>query len=263
LNSIIPESFIFFKPKDIVSGDFYWFTEIENKIYIAAVDCTGHGVPGGFMSMLGMSYLNEIAGFIKLKTKNYTAADILFKLRKLVIRSLNQTGFVYNAQNIVNSDHIVKDGMDIAFCIIDTETNSLNFAGANNPLYIVKKSKVESKKLESKELSTSDFQLYELKGDKMPIGAYTDNEKPFTNHFIKVEKDSSFYIFTDGFADQFGGDEGKKYKYNKLKELLLTMQDKPMNMQRKLLQNNFENWINTPSRKYDQVDDVLIIGFKI
>ncbi len=264
LNSILPESFIFFKPKDIVSGDFYWFTEIDKKIYVAAVDCTGHGVPGGFMSMLGMSFLNEIAGLIKLKTKDFTAADILFELRKKVIRSLNQTSLIYNAKNISKDGSIVKDGMDIALCIIDQEHNKINFAGANNPLYIVRKFiKPESKKAESEKPVENNFQLDELKGDKMPIGAYTDNEKPFTNHVLDIEEENSYYLFSDGYADQFGGESGKKYKYNKLKEFLLSVNNKSMHEQKKLLHAEFENWTYTGTQRFDQVDDVLVVGFRI
>lgn len=261
LRTLLPESFIFFRPKDIVSGDFYWFTKINQKVYVAAVDCTGHGVPGGFMSMLGMSFLNEIASNIKLGVANYTASEILFELRKMVIKSLNQTEF--ETENS-SEKAIVKDGMDVALCIIDKENKMLEFAGANNPLYIVKRSKFKASNPKLQEIADDSVnELVEVKGDKMPIGAYIDNEKPFTNHNIEISENDSFYIFTDGFADQFGGEAGKKYKYNKMKDLFLKNSVENFQKQHDLVKSEFENWTKCSGNDYEQIDDVLIIGFKI
>ncbi|OFX25479.1 MAG: hypothetical protein A2033_09070, partial [Bacteroidetes bacterium GWA2_31_9] len=269
LKSLLPKSFIFFRPKDIVSGDFYWFTKIRDKIYVAAVDCTGHGVPGGFMSMLGMSFLNEIASNIKLGVVNYTASEILFELRKMVIKSLNQTEFETDDSS---EKTIVKDGMDVALCIIDKENKLLEFAGANNPLYVVKSSKFKASNPKFQEIADDSVNeqfdkltvsLVEVKGDKMPIGAYFDNEKPFTNHIIDIAENDSFYIFTDGFADQFGGEAGKKYKYNKRKQLFLKNSVESSQTQHNLIKSEFDNWTKGSGNDFEQIDDVLIIGFKI
>lgn len=285
LDSVLPGNFIFFRPKDIVSGDFYWFAEINNKVYIAAVDCTGHGVPGGFMSMLGMTFLNEIATSIKHSLNDYTAARILFLLRRMVISSLNQQsiGGDKNSSALeslvknLSSTVTVKDGMDISLCIIDTSAGTINFAGANNPLYLVcdshdinphdysfiRSAAGSEKKNSEIHIVTNSFSeagltLTEIKGDKMPIGAYYDNEKPFTNHEIRL-KNCTAYIFSDGFADQFGGNDGKKFKYRKLKELFVSIYNDPLPLQSEKTAQVFDEWKNG----FQQVDDVLVIGMKI
>ncbi len=218
--------FIFNRPRDIVSGDYYFITSIKNKLIVSAADCTGHGVPGAFMSLLGISFLNEIVSGMK----SIDAAIILNKLRDNIIRALNQgTG-----------EQQTKDGMDMVLCIFDFEKQTLEFAGANNPLYIIR-----------------NKEIIEYKGDKMPIGVY-DNLRPFIKHIIPIEKGDLFYMFSDGYADQFGGPEGKKFKYKALKELLLSVSDLPMKEQHRIIEETHDKW----KGNYFQVDDILLIGIK-
>lgn len=223
----LPPHFIYFKPKDIVSGDFYWALEKDNHLYLAVADCTGHGVPGAFLTMLGNSFLNEInAVDVLLKP-----AEILNLLRKKVIVELNQTG----------KDGETTDGMDISLIRLNIQTKELQWAGANNSLYIIK-----------------DEVLEEIKPDKQPIG-YNYKMTDFTNHEIKTSVGDYIFIFTDGFADQFGGPKGKKYKYNTLKEKLLSIYTKPMQEQKQLFAQEFDEW----KGNLQQVDDVCLIGLRI
>ena len=229
IKELIDEYFILFKPRDIVSGDYYWMTEQNNTVIIAAVDCTGHGVPGAFMSMLGIAFLNEIVN----KKEDIKANEILNELREYVISSLKQRGKKMEAQ----------DGMDMALCIIDFKKKELQFAGANNPLYLIRKG----------------GEITEIRGDKMPIGIYYRKEESFTNHNLKFEKGDSFYIFTDGLVDQFGGPKERKFMKKRFKELLLTHQDKTMEEQKAILNNAVETWRGD----LHQVDDMLVIGCKL
>lgn len=230
ISQILPDHFfIYNKPRDIVSGDYYWMAQKDNKTIIAAADCTGHGVPGAFMSLLGVSFLKEIV----TKIDDIKANIILDMLRDSVINALNQAGGENEGQT--------KDGMDMALCILDINTLELQFAGANNPLYLIR-----------------NGEIIETKADKMPIGVY-DFKHPFSNNIIKLEKNDSFYIFSDGYADQFGGPKGKKFMYKKLKELLLSIQDKAMQEQLTILDKTIEEWKGS----LFQVDDQLIIGVKI
>jgi len=224
------ESFILFKPRDVVSGDFYWISKEGTKVIIAAADATGHGVPGAFMSMLGIAFLNEIKENIsgdKLSPNN-----ILEELRNRIKNSLKQTG----------KNDEAKDGMDIAMFMIDTETKMLDFAGAHNPLYKISVEGV----------------LTELKSDRQPIGIHL-KEKPFTNHSILLNEGDCLYIFSDGYADQFGGEKGGKFKTKNLKHLLLSIHKKPMAEQNEILEKTFNDW----KGDIDQVDDVLLMGFRI
>jgi len=223
----LPDHFILFKPKDIVSGDFYWSFEKENQFYIAAVDCTGHGVPGAFMSMLGIAFLNEITASGKL----FSPAQILDMLRDKVVKELRQTG----------KEQETHDGMDVSIVCLDLNTNQLQWAGANNPLYLIE-----------------NGLLTEIKPDKQGIG-YNDDMKPFQNHVFQIEKGSSFYIFTDGYADQFGGEKGKKFKYSQLKNILLSASSKAIPQQKKLLDSEFETWRGN----LEQIDDVCVIGVRV
>lgn len=220
------DCFIFFQPKDVVSGDFYWFAHKDDRIYIAAVDCTGHGIPGAFMSMIGYTLLNEILN----DTKIVLPADVLNELRKGVIKSLKQKG--------VEGEN--KDGMDISLCLF--QSNKLYFSGANNPLWLVRNN-----------------EIVEYKGDKQPIGIYGEKLNPFTNYSIDIQGGDAIYIFTDGYADQFGGPQGKKFKYAKLKELLLSVQKEKMNVQKEIITRQFADW----KGNLEQIDDVLLIGIKI
>jgi serine phosphatase RsbU (regulator of sigma subunit) len=243
LDSFLGEHFILYKPKDIVSGDFYWTSKIDSKTIIAAVDCTGHGVPGAFMSMLGMTLLNGIIN------KEYITHPgvILRRLRKEVINSLKQKG----------ERGEQKDGMDISLCTLDPENMKLQFAGANNPLYLIRKSNLKEAAGLHFELKGDD-RLYEIKGDMMPIGIY-DRMEDFTLHEIDIFKGDSIYLFTDGFPDQFGGLDRKKLGYRQFKELLLKNNSETMADQKTILEKSLTEWIGDNS----QIDDILVIGFRI
>ncbi len=223
----LPPHFIFFKPKDIVSGDFYWALEKDNHLYLAAADCTGHGVPGAFLTMLGNSFLNEINATDVL----LTPAEVLNRLRQKIITELNQKG----------NEGESNDGMDISLIRLNLHTKELQWAGANNPLYIIREN-----------------QLEEYKPDKQPIG-YNYKMTDFTNHVFSCSVGDYICIFTDGFADQFGGPKGKKYKYNTLKEKLLHIYQKPLVEQKQLFTQEFEQW----KGDLQQVDDICIIGMRI
>ena len=232
--SMISGHFILFKPKDIVSGDFYWLAENGKKIIIAAVDCTGHGVPGAFMSMLGVSFLNKII----LENNTLQADKILNELREDVISSLKQTG----------KEGEARDGMDMSLVVIDMDQMTMEFAGANNPMYMIRQD-----------------ELSETKADRMPI-SYHIRTGDFINHNIPLKKGDSYYLFSDGYADQFGGPDGKKFKYKPFKELLLEHKDKPMVEQKKILDDVIEQWKAGPDAEgnpYEQVDDILVIGIRI
>ena len=228
ISKLIPEHFIFYKPRDIVSGDFYWITHKEGKTIIAAVDCTGHGVPGAFMSMLGFAFLNEIVN----KSTEIKASTILNQLRDYVKESLHQTG----------KDDETKDGMDIALCIIDTNNFTLQYSGAYNPLYLIK-----------------NKNLISLKADRMPIGIHLIEKESFTNHEIDIEKGDTIYVFTDGYIDQFGGPDARKFKLLPFKEMLLEIKDYPMEEQKRMLEEKFYLWKGDS----EQIDDVLVMGIRI
>ncbi len=219
--------FILFKPRDIVSGDFYWAAGMKDKTIVAAADCTGHGVPGAFMSMLGIAFLNEVVR----ENRVLKADQILNELRNHVIEALQQKGQPGEA----------KDGMDIALCVIDRKKHVLHFSGANNPLYYIR-----------------NGELFEIKGDKMPVAIHVRMD-PFTSHTLEILPGDVFYIFSDGYADQFGGPQGKKFKYKALKELLIRISTLPMPEQKEILNETFETW----KGDMEQIDDVVVIGFKI
>jgi serine phosphatase RsbU (regulator of sigma subunit) len=222
------ENFILYKPKDIISGDFYWGMKKDKKIYIAAADCTGHGVPGALMSMLGHVFLDEI---LHISTPA-NAAAFLDKLRDEVINTLKQKGVVGEA----------RDGMDISLCIIDHEEGMIDFAGANNPLYLIR-----------------DNKLTKIPADRMPIGINVTTIVPFTNQSVKIRKGDYIYMFSDGYADQFGGPKGRKFMYRPFQELLLRNHSEPMDLQKEILDSTFIKWIGDRS----QVDDVLVIGMRL
>lgn len=239
ISESLPDHFILYKPKDIVSGDFYWMKQINDQTIIAAVDCTGHGVPGAFMSMLGMAFLNEIVKKEKVKK----ASDILNELRLHIKTALHQEGKVGEA----------KDGMDIALCIIDHKNMKIQYAGAYNPLYLIRK-------------NSAEFELIEKKADKMPIGIHIKESESFTNHDFVVKKSDTIYLFSDGFHDQFGGKENKKFMTKNFKKLLLEIQVKTMTDQKKILDKTIEEWKNIPDKNgnpHDQLDDILVIGVRL
>jgi len=263
IQMLLNEYFILFKPKNIVSGDFYWITIRKGWILVAVADCTGHGVPGAFMSMLGISFLNEIVA----REDVQTAGHVLDLLRKNVIKSMKQKGITGEQ----------KDGMDIAFVALNIETLELQFAGANNPLYIVQKesAKVSSGESEINNLLTfspsqsptftsftENSLLIELKPDKMPIAIHIRMDD-FTNHKIQLCSGDTIYLFSDGYADQFGGFKGKKFLYKQFKELLNFICNKLMTEQKEILENKIEDWINGNEIKYEQTDDITVVGIKI
>jgi len=223
----IPTHFVFFNPKDIVSGDFYWSYEKNDSIYIAAADCTGHGVPGALMSMLGISFLNSI----NAEHDDLSPAEILNKLRDKITKELGQT-----SQNVA-----ARDGMDISLAKINLNNKTLEWAGANNNLWII-----------------NNNGLTEVKADRQAVN-YTENPVPFTNHQIQLNSEDKIYLFTDGFADQFGGPNGKKFMYKPFKELLINIYDKLMEEQEDILKNHFQDW----KGDLEQVDDVCVIGVRI
>jgi len=243
------DAFVLFKPKDVVSGDFYWWTKVENQTVITAADCTGHGVPGAFMSMLGISFLREIVN------KEYITHTgvILRKLRKEIVKSLKQKS--------ETSELTLRDGMDMAIVSINHQTNIIQFSGANNPIYIIRKKelKIEDNAIKLYETEDNpDFKLYEIKPDKMPIAMY-DNMSRFTTHEIQVNEGDLIYMFSDGFADQFGGPKGKKFKYKPFKQLLIKNCQLSMEEQKAALEKTFQSW----KGGIEQVDDVVILGIKI
>ncbi len=238
IKQVAPDSFVLFKPKDIVSGDFYWFKQIKvsSKKYniFTAVDCTGHGVPGAFMSMLGISFLNDIIfDFLD----ELDLSQLLNRLRDEIKLHLRHKDSTKN----------VKDGMDMAICAVDYENMKLQFAGAYNSLYIVRN-------------SNNKKELIEYKGDRMPIGIYYRNESPFTNQTIDVRNGDTIYLFTDGYVDQFGGKYGQKYKIQPFKDKLISICSLTMEEQKRELENELENWMG---EIHHQIDDITIIGVKI
>lgn len=229
VKKLLPDSFVLYKPKDIVSGDFYWVEEHNNSVLVAAADCTGHGVPGAFMSIVGNNLLQQAVAVYGLTIP----ALILDNVNKNISRMLHQSEEVSN----------VKDGMDVALLSIEKKSNKLQFAGAYNPLWILR-----------------DGAIKEYVADKHPVGAFIGEElKQFKNHEIEIQKGDILYIFTDGYADQFGGPKGKKYKYKQLQERLLSMNNLSMDEQKNKLDAEIENW----KGDLDQIDDILIIGIKI
>lgn len=226
---LLPESFIFYKPKDIVSGDFYWIEQKNEIVCFAAVDCTGHGVPGALMSVVGFNLLTQAVNEMNLTQPS----DILKHLDAGVTRTLRQS----------NEGKGVKDGMDLSLCSLNKETFELQYAGAFNSLYYI-----------------SNGVFNEIKADKFPIGVNLDGVvDDYTNHTIQLQKGDAVYLFSDGFADQFGGAKGKKYKYNQLKQLLISIQTLPIDEQKNNIERAFEDW----KGNLEQIDDVLLIGVRV
>ena len=228
LKKIIPNHFIFYRPKDIVSGDFYWVRSINEYTVIAIADCTGHGVPGAFMSVLGISLLNEI---IRRK-EIINANQALEVLRHELKETLHQSESSYSSNS----------GMDIALCIINRKEKIMQYAGANTPLYLIRNKK-----------------LIEYRPTRNPIGL-TPIEIPFKNNEIEYQDKDIFYLFSDGFIDQFGGDDGKKFRSRRFKHMLLEIHEKPIIIQRDFIDFNLKKWMGN---KHEQVDDILIFGFRI
>lgn len=231
VKKLLPESFILYKPKDIVSGDFFWVEQKGDVVLFAAVDCTGHGVPGAMMSVLGFNLLTQA-----VKEKGLTSpATILKHLDIGINQSLRQT----------TEENAMKDGMDLSLCALNTKTLELSYAGAFNPLWVVKSATKE---------------LVEVKADKKAIGTNLEGEAGlYKNTTLQLQEGDCIYVFTDGFADQFGGPKGKKFMYKPLKELVVSNSGKPMQNQLNILENTIYTW----KGEHEQVDDILVIGVRV
>lgn len=228
LRGIFPESFIYQKPKDIVSGDFYWARRINGKVLFSVADCTGHGVPGAFMSLLGLEFFRQI----------------------VVEKGILQPSVILNEMNhyfdlvFGNVEELsLRDGIDLVCCAYDHRSRLLEYSGAFNPLYIVR-----------------DQEIVEIKGDRIIVGPdYGVTQGTFRNHSIKMEEEDVIYLFSDGYADQFGGPEGKKFKYRRFRHLLMSIHKLPMEEQHRKLEENIRDWMGT---RYDQIDDQMVMGIR-
>jgi phosphoserine phosphatase RsbU/P len=229
IDSYVKSYFILYLPKDIVSGDFYWMHEADGLFMMAAVDCTGHGVPGAFMSIVGFNQLNNAVNVKKARS----AGAVLDELNQGVISTLNEN----------KNDASIKDGMDMALCVFDFAAKKVEFAGANNPLVLIR-----------------DKTVIKYRGDRFPIGAFEgDNPQHFKNNEIDLITGDCLYLSSDGYADQFGGPDNKKFMFRKFEELLLEINSLPMDAQKELLHKRLYEWMGVN----DQVDDILVIGIKI
>ncbi len=228
-NNILPQSFVFYQPKDILSGDFYWIEETTEHIFIAAADCTGHGVPGALMSIVNYNLLNRAV----LEHGLTNAGAILDSVNKYLTLSLHQT----------YQESAVRDGMDVSLCVINKKTKKMDFAGAFNSIYLIRNNAIQ-----------------EFIPDKQPVGSFIeDNIKPFTSQSFQLLENDVVYMFTDGYADQFGGPKGKKYKYKQLQHLLLSSYTKPFDEQNQIFKSAINDWKGS----LEQVDDILLLGYKI
>lgn len=232
LHEVLNDVFILFRPRDIVSGDFYWIKQVKQYTILAAADCTGHGVPGALMSMLGMSYLNEI-----VQRREITQANqVLNELRKQIRTSLRQHGQAEES----------KDGIDMALCVIDEKNNALQYSGANNPMYLIRD-------------KNGAPELTEFKADRMPLGYYQGRFTSFTNKDIPLKYGDVFYIFSDGYIDQKGGRSNKKFMSKNFKDLLIKIHREPMREQKNILDKTISGWMGNNS----QIDDILVIGVRV
>ncbi|MBK6753733.1 MAG: SpoIIE family protein phosphatase [Flavobacteriales bacterium] len=227
IREMLPRSFVFYRPKDIVSGDFYWFDKVGEKIVFAAVDCTGHGVPGAFMSLVGHNGLNQA-----IKERGLVRPSE-------VLKDLNRIAF--DALHKDRDQSLVRDGMDMALCVFDPKDLTLEYAGANCPLYLVR-----------------DREVIHFTPDKIPIGGFELNGKAFTDHRVQLREGDLIYIFSDGYADQFGGPKGKKFLYRRFRDLLISVSNEPLEAQKRALLDAFMEWKGA----HEQVDDILVIGMR-
>jgi tetratricopeptide (TPR) repeat protein len=250
VKATLPESFILFKPKDIVSGDFYWYfdKEIDGQkiVLFSAVDCTGHGVPGAFMSIVGYNALNKAVSEEMLIKPGEILNNLNYNVSKTLRQDVKNTG--------------VRDGMDMSLSAINLNTLELNYAGANNPLWIIRDGLKEEDFESIVGAKIQDEILLEIKADKQAIG-YTGLEiQSFTNHKIQLKKGDLIYMFSDGYQDQFGGEKGKKFKSNQLRSLLISIKEEPMQVQKQILDKTMLDWMGS---EHEQIDDILVIGVRI
>ncbi len=228
MKKLFPDSFIFQKPKDIVSGDFYWARKVNGKVLFSVADCTGHGVPGAFMSLIGLEFFRQIV----VEKEILRPASILEEMNR------NFDAVFANLEELS-----LKDGMDLGFCAYDYKRRILEYAGAFNPLYIVRNN-----------------EIIEIKGDRIIVGPdYGLQRGPFTNNSIQMEENDVIYMFSDGYPDQFGGPEGKKFKYRRFRHLLMSIHHLPMEEQHRKLEENMKEWMGL---KNDQIDDLMVIGVR-
>jgi serine phosphatase RsbU (regulator of sigma subunit) len=225
LNKVLPQSFMMDVPLDIVSGDFIRVDKKNDKIILALADCTGHGIPGALMSMIGCTLLNSV---INCENKIHPSA---------ILKTLNS-----KFKKLTSQATVINDGMDIGVCSIDLQSMELNFAGAHRPLYLIRNNV-----------------LTEIKGDNLSIGYHTNEEALFKNNSLKLEKNDTLYMFSDGYTDQFGGEKGKKFSTKRFKETLLSIQHLNMNEQEKYLITVLNQW----KKELTQVDDICVLGFRI
>jgi serine phosphatase RsbU (regulator of sigma subunit) len=249
MSDIFNESFLMYLPKDVVSGDFYWLEEDGDKAYFSVADCTGHGIPGAFISMIGTILLNEIYNSKQMRSPE----KILDELNRLIQMTL------------LSHNREMKDGMDMSFCCLDKKSNELDFAGANNPVWIVSKSKTlgvdngAGFEIIEPNNSNESYNLFELKADKQPVGKYHAVQQPFTLKKARLSKGDAVYLFSDGYPDQFGGPNWKKFKYKPFKKMFLSQHDSTMSNQLKHITKVFEDW----KGDVEQIDDVCVIGVKV
>ena len=253
---VLPDSFILFKPKDIISGDFYWIIERDGLVMFATADCTGHGVPGALMSMISISLLNE-----SVNAKGILKPDeILEDVRLGIIKALKQTGEIGEQ----------KDGMDVALCCWNKEKRTLSYAGANSPIYIVRNKGVDlisrnGTSLEP-ELRSNGTALYEIKPDRQPVSILLGDLKPFTFNEFELQEGDVVYCTSDGYQDQFGGDKGKKFMVKRFKQLLIDMQHLELEDQKVHLDETIENWKDPRGNgvnSYEQIDDICVMGIRV
>lgn len=227
MRALFPDSFIFQQPKDIVSGDFYWARRINGRVLFSVADCTGHGVPGAFMSLIGLEFFRQIV----VEKEILQPAEILNQMNRyfdLVFGKLEELS--------------LKDGIDLAFCAYDYQNRILEYAGAFNPVYIIR-----------------DNEIIEVKGDRIIVGPdFGLQRRSFRNRRVKLEEDDVLYLFSDGYADQFGGPEGKKFKYRRFRHLLMTIHKLPMEEQHRKIEENISEWMG----QHDQIDDQMVIGIR-
>ena len=227
LNRLLPSYFILNRPKDIVSGDYYWVSTKDDKLLFALADCTGHGVPGAFMSIMGINFLNEIVN----KAEVVVANEVLNELRDHLVTSLRQKG---------EKDE-TRDGMEMALCVIDFERNTLQYSGAFRPMYLIR-----------------NTELHVFKGDSMPIGIYYKEEVPFSNKEVQFKENDIIYLFSDGYVDQIGGPDRKTFRSRKFKKLLVDIHQMPMEEQKVILENEYKAW----RRDHEQIDDIMVMGIR-
>ncbi len=229
IKNILLEHFILYRPRDIVSGDFYWITQVNNKTVVAAADCTGHGVPGAFMSVLGFTLLNEVIGDLEEIKPNL----ILNSLRTKIKIALRQEGNVFETQ----------DGIDVALCVIDRDNLTLEYSGAHNPMLIVK----------------NNGEFIKIKGDNMPVGFQIKELDSFTNHTVNYSKGDMLYLYSDGYIDQFGGEQGNRFKAGNFERMLSDIYTKPVDSQKKYLEKTLSDWMGD----FEQIDDILVMGIRL